>query len=198
MPVVRTVAEAVQVEIPRIKGSRFVADVAPAADDAAREAVLTAVREAFPDASHHCWGWVGGGDVRSSDDGEPAGTAGEPIARRIAGDGLEGVVVVVTRWFGGTKLGTGGLVRAYGEAARAGLDAAAVVERRVTARVALTYAYDDTGAVRAALAAWDLDDAGAVYGADVALSVDVPVEHVDALIADVVERTAGRVQPVRA
>jgi hypothetical protein len=69
------------------------------------------------DATHNCWAWRIGGDYRSSDDGEPAGTAGRPILAAIDGQGFDRVMVVVTRWFGGIKLGAGGLVRAYGGAA---------------------------------------------------------------------------------
>src|SRR3546814_18000784 len=67
-----------------------------------------------PDATHNCWAWRIGDDYRSNDDGEPAGTAGRPILAAIDGQGMDRVVVVVTRWFGGIKLGAGGLVRAYG------------------------------------------------------------------------------------
>ena len=100
-----------------VKHSRFLAQAAPVAtpDDA-----LAFLREiAVPDATHNCWAYRIGGEYRSSDDGEPAGTAGRPILAAIDGQGFDRVMVVVTRWYGGIKLGAGGLVRAYGGAAAA-------------------------------------------------------------------------------
>lgn len=98
-----------------VKHSRFLAQaVAIASTDAAQQA-LAGLSDA--DASHNCWAWRVGDQYRSSDDGEPAGTAGRPILAAIDGQGYDRILVVVTRWFGGIKLGAGGLVRAYGGAA---------------------------------------------------------------------------------
>lgn len=198
MPTVRTIAAPVRVEIPKIKGSRFVADVFPAPTEVARSEALSAVVAAFGDASHHCWGWRrDSGYARSSDDGEPGGTAGEPILRRIDGADVVEALVVVTRWFGGTKFGKGGLVRAYGEAAAAGLAAAAIVETRVTAELTLSFAYALQGAVRGVVAAHGGTAIAASYGEGVVLTVSVPVECADDLRAAVLERCAGRVEAVR-
>ena len=98
-----------------VKHSRFLARAAPADSTHAAQAFVGSVSD--PDATHNCWAWRIGGDYRSSDDGEPAGTAGRPILAAIDGQGFDRVVVVVTRWFGGIKLGAGGLVRAYGGSA---------------------------------------------------------------------------------
>lgn len=194
MPVVRTAAAPLTHEVERIKGSRFVVHVAPAADEGTALAVVGSRRDADPDASHHCWAFLlAGGRVRSSDDGEPSGSAGAPIARHLAGSGLVDVVVVVTRWFGGTQLGVGGLVRAYGGAAAEGLARVAVVERPVVARVQLTHPYELTGPVEGVLARFGVVPADAGYGADVHLCVDVPVEDVEGFAAALAEATAGRV-----
>ena len=106
----------------REKGSRFVATAAPARDEVAARAVIETVRSEFPDATHHCWAFTveggrGGPVERTHDAGEPKGTAGPPILQAIRGAGLGNLVVVVTRYFGGTKLGKGGLARAYRTAA---------------------------------------------------------------------------------
>src|SRR3954447_7594427 len=98
-----------------VKHSRFIAHAAPIDGAAAALAFLQQV--AVADATHNCWAYRHGQDYRSSDDGEPAGTAGRPILAAIDGQGFDRVMVVVTRWFGGIKLGAGGLVRAYGGAA---------------------------------------------------------------------------------
>lgn len=95
-----------------IKKSRFIAHAAPIDSEAAAKAFLAAKSD--PGANHNCWAWRLGQSYRFSDDGEPSGTAGKPILAVIDGQDLDGVVVVVTRWFGGILLGSGGLVRAYG------------------------------------------------------------------------------------
>ena len=126
----RTVATRVSHEIPKIKGSRFIATVAPAGSRAAAEAIVEALRDCHPGARHTCFAYRLGaaGDVfRYADDGEPSGTAGRPILRQIEGRGLTAMVVVVTRYFGGTKLGAGGLLRAYAAAAGAGPDQASAI-----------------------------------------------------------------------
>ena len=104
--------------------SRFLAHVARAETEAAARAVIAEARAAHHDARHHCSAFVLGADAmlrRSNDDGEPSGTAGRPMLDVLGGRGLSDVVVVVTRWFGGTLLGTGGLTRAYGDATAAAL-----------------------------------------------------------------------------
>ncbi|GEM82472.1 IMPACT family protein [Meiothermus hypogaeus] len=98
-----------------VKHSRFVAQAAPVASPEEALAYVQAVRN--PQATHNCWAYKVGSLYRFSDDGEPSGTAGRPILSAIEGQGLDGVVVVVARTFGGIKLGAGGLVRAYGGAA---------------------------------------------------------------------------------
>jgi uncharacterized YigZ family protein len=98
-----------------VKHSRFVAQAAPITSPAEALAFLQSVRDA--EATHHCWAYKVSSQYRFSDDGEPSGTAGRPILSAIEGQGLDGVMVVVRRYFGGIKLGAGGLVRAYGGAA---------------------------------------------------------------------------------
>ena len=134
------------------KGSRFLALALPAAseEDAAR--LREHLRQLHPEASHHCWAQRLGPAAalleRHSDDGEPAGSAGPPIARAIQGSGLSDVLVVVTRWFGGTKLGVGGLIRAYGDVARAALAASAGEERLAMLRLSGRGPYDLEGKLR--------------------------------------------------
>src|SRR6185436_14281682 len=123
----------------RDKGSRFLAVIGPAADEAAAKAVLAALQREFADATHHCWAWRLGSPPRdrSSDAGEPAGTAGVPILKVLRGAGLSDALAVVVRWFGGVKLGKGGLARAYAAAAREALKALPVAVRAPTARIAV-------------------------------------------------------------
>lgn len=130
--------------------SRFLAQAAPVESPDAALAFLAEVAD--PGATHNCWAYRIGGEYRSSDDGEPAGTAGRPILAAIDGQGIDQAVVVVTRWYGGIKLGAGGLVRAYGGAAAECLRTA---PRRmlVTLReLELRAGFEDIGAVHAVLA----------------------------------------------
>lgn len=109
-----------------IKKSRFVAHATPvASEDEARSFIATV---SDPSANHNCWAWRVGQAYRFSDDGEPSGTAGKPMLQAIDGQALYCVAVVVTRWFGGILLGSGGLMRAYGGTAAACLKAAAKIE----------------------------------------------------------------------
>jgi uncharacterized YigZ family protein len=122
MNVISRQAEAVL----EVRKSRFLAGTFRAASTDEALALLKRIREESRDADHHCWAWrigPGGEQSRYSDDGEPSGTAGPPILQVLARREMTNVLLVVTRYFGGTKLGAGGLARAYGEAAKAALDA---------------------------------------------------------------------------
>lgn len=125
-------ARETRVEI-RVKNSRFIATLAPAFSVEEARAFVAKIKEAFGDATHNVPAYVIGHGAsvtaHCNDDGEPAGTAGRPVLAVLQGSGLGDAVLVVTRYFGGTKLGTGGLVRAYGDAARAVLEAAPRAER---------------------------------------------------------------------
>lgn len=129
-----------------MKNSRFIATLAPAFTVDEARAIIARIRQEFSDASHNVPAYVVGHGAavtaHCSDDGEPAGTAGRPLLAVLQGSGLGDAALVVTRYFGGTKLGTGGLVRAYGNAARAVIEAAPRAERVATyvVRVAAPYA----------------------------------------------------------
>lgn len=196
MPAYRTIAAALSTEIEPIKKSRFVADAAPVSSPEEALRFIESIQAQTPDAGHHCYGWrlqAGDAGWRVSDDGEPGGTAGMPILARIDGQDLCGVVVVVTRWFGGTKLGKGGLIRAYGAAAAAVLSEAEVVVVRQTVSVQIRFDYSDQSAVEAVLRAMDLQPSQADYGAQVVLQVAVPTEETEALAQHLRDGTAGRV-----
>ncbi|MGN6513882.1 MAG: IMPACT family protein [Lysobacteraceae bacterium] len=174
-----------------VKHSRFLARAAPADSAAAALAFLDAVADR--DATHNCWAYRIGGEYRSSDDGEPAGTAGRPILAAIDGQGYDRVMVVVTRWFGGIKLGAGGLVRAYGGAAAECLRTAP--RRPLVAMRALVVdcGFADIGHVHAVLAACGADKRGECFDADGArLDVAVPADRVEALRAQLRDATRDR------
>ncbi len=154
-----------------------------------------AERRAYHDATHHVFAArLASGESRSDDDGEPAGTAGRPILSLLEGEDLVNVVLVVTRYFGGTKLGTGGLARAYGDAARAAL--AGVTARQVAlARIMhISYSHPDTGFVTRALAGAKGLVRSTSYDDRVHIEVAVAVERCEALCARLAGGTAGRIQ----
>lgn len=184
----------------KVKGSRFLGQLLHAGSAEAAAALLLATRKRHHAATHHCSAWrVGGAGTqteRFDDDGEPSGTAGAPILAVLAGAELHDAFAVVTRYYGGTKLGTGGLARAYAEAAREALAATELrtVWCEVSIRIQCSYA--DVGAVEAVIAR----EAGRIRGCERDFTSD-PVFHVtvlesqgDRLCAVIREATAGRAQ----
>ena len=174
-----------------VRHSRFLAQAAPVADAGAAAAFIASA--SVTDATHNCWAWRIGDAYRSSDDGEPAGTAGRPILAAIDGQGLDGVVVVVTRWFGGIKLGAGGLVRAYGGAAAECLRTAERRDVIVMAEVDVDCPFADLAAVHAALPAFDAEKLSEDYAVDgVRFRLRLPAGHVEALAARLRDATRDR------
>ncbi len=191
----RTLTGETRFEIEKQKGSRFLGCATPVRDEEEAKRYLDAVRAEFHDARHHCWAWrlaPDGEPWRYSDDGEPSGSAGRPILQQLEGADVSGAMVVVVRWFGGTKLGVGGLVRAYGAAAREVLEAAEIRTVIRTRRVRFAYPYDCEGAVQGLLSATGLAPVASAYGAACELAFDVPLPQVERFVAEFVDRTAGR------
>jgi len=192
----RTLAAPALAEPPKTKGSRFIGEAFPVRDEAEAMEELEAVRRREHAATHHGWAWRSapdGADWRFSDDGEPHGTAGLPILREIEGRGLAGVLVVVTRYYGGTKLGSGGLARAYGEAAALVLEEApkrAVVVRRP---VRLRFAFADTSPAMRTVERFGAHVADTRYTAEgTELLVHVRASQAEALAEAFVEALGGR------
>lgn len=176
-----------------VRKSRFVAH---AAQVATTQSALDHI-ESIADrtATHNCWAYRIGAQYRFSDDGEPAGTAGKPILQAIDGQGMDQVVVVVTRWFGGTKLGAGGLARAYGGCAAECLRTAARTPLVETADVEFDLAFALLPLVHARLADIDAATLDETFGRDGAtLRVRLPAERVDALRVLLADVSRGRCQ----
>lgn len=144
-----TIARHGQAEI-EVKRSRFLCDLRRVdSEDAARE-VLVAIRKQHWDAGHHCSAMIIGADAaieRSNDDGEPSGTAGAPMLEVLRGHGVSNVLAVVSRWFGGTLLGSGGLARAYGDGVRAALDELPLVRRSLVEEFTVAVDHNRAGRV---------------------------------------------------
>lgn len=185
----------------RVSNSRFITTVDRADTTAAAQTFLAEVRAEMPDATHHVHAFrIGhGASVTEgmSDDGEPSGTSGPPTLAVLRGSNLGNVVLVTTRYFGGTRLGTGGLVAAYSEAARRAL-AVVPVERMVQrVRLALTLPYAALEPLRRVLGELDGRIEAESFGADVALELALPAEHEAALAARVRDLTRGACRPQR-
>ncbi|HEU4513256.1 MAG TPA: YigZ family protein [Nocardioidaceae bacterium] len=184
-----------------VKRSRFICRIERVDSEEAARAVVEEERKRYWDARHHCSAFVLGpdGDVqRSSDDGEPSGTAGAPMLEVLRGRGLSDVVAVVTRYFGGVLLGAGGLVRAYTDAVRAGLDAAGSRERRLLERYVVEVPHADAGKLENALRAYGVAVLGVDYGAAATLHLAVPAGESDQLARRLAELTGGELRPTSA
>lgn len=195
-----TLARTAQASI-EVKRSRFLATLEPVADEAAARAVVERMRREHWDARHHCSAFVLGADgsvQRSSDDGEPAGTAGAPMLEVLRGAGVSDTVAVVTRWFGGVLLGAGGLVRAYGDAVRAGLEEAGTLRRTLLREQLLVLDHADAGRVESELRARGVAVLSVDYAERVRLLVGVPAGEEAGLTATVAGLTGGAVTPVPA
>lgn len=196
---IRTIERATRHEIEKIAGSRFIADAAPATDESACLEFVETIKFGEPGATHHCWAYrLSDGRERSSDDGEPGGTAGAPILRRILGADLHDVVVVVTRYYGGTKLGTGGLSRAYGGAAAAALEASTIVSRPILSEWKLVYPYGLSSPINQVLASFEASIVESEYQETVRVVAAVRTGSAIEFVEAISEATSGAVtaQPV--
>ncbi|VTR77815.1 IMPACT family protein [Cellulomonas hominis] len=192
-----TVAAPVEHELV-VKRSRFLALVHPVASVAEADAVVAAVRKRYWDARHHCVALAVGPHAeqqRSTDDGEPSGTAGVPMLEVLRRRDLTDLVVVVTRYFGGVLLGAGGLVRAYSTATSEALDLARLVRRSAATRVTVDAPHADAGRLHGVLRDWagghDASLEDVAYGAQATFTLMVPPQHLDALDAALASATSG-------
>lgn len=180
-----------------IARSRFVTTLAPAASVDEAQAFVARLRGEFPDATHNCWAYVVGppgstGRVGMSDDGEPHGTAGRPMLTALLHSGVGDVAAVVTRYYGGTKLGTGGLVRAYGGCVQHALETLPRGERVTWAACGLVIGYGDVTVVQQLVAAHEGRIVAERYAADVAYTVELPETRRPTFAAAVRDATRGR------
>lgn len=177
-----------------IKRSRFLAIASPVANEDEAKAFLH--KQAYRDANHNCWAWRSGQNYRFNDDGEPSGTAGKPILQAIDGLELNNIIVIVVRWFGGTLLGAGGLIRAYGGTAALCLRAADKIELVHTETIYMRCHFSELALIKSRLTSFDhLSIAGEIFhntGAD--LQLEVPVAHKEAVVRLLIDITHGRIQ----
>jgi uncharacterized YigZ family protein len=180
-----------------VERSRFIATLAHAESPVAARAFIDAVRAEFPDATHNCWAYVAGppGDTRSigmSDAGEPHGTAGRPMLDVLLHSGIGDIAAVVTRYYGGVKLGKGGLVRAYGGAVQHALATLPTTMRVLRDVLRVSVSYADVEAVRRLLAEHAAEVHDEQYGEEVTYICALPQRLRRNFERSLAERTAGR------
>ncbi|MFM0023655.1 IMPACT family protein [Paraburkholderia azotifigens] len=186
-----TLPSALQAELD-IRKSRFIAYAIPVADRDAAMDELRRLREAHPTATHVCWALLAGGQSGMSDDGEPSGTAGRPILEVLRHHDLDGVLAAVVRYYGGVKLGAGGLVRAYTDAIATALQDAPRVERIALASLQVEIGYPDEARVRRWIEQENYALEASAYDMNVQLTIRMPVTAIDAARETLRDMTQGR------
>lgn len=179
----------------KVKGSRFIAEALSVSSVEEADGALAAIRKRDYDATHHCSAYrIGakGEQYRYSDDGEPNSSAGLPIFRHIEGRDVTNTLVVVVRYYGGTKLGTGGLVRAYGEAASLALADASIIEVIPRTKVVIRFGYEDTSPAMHLIGKYDVVIAATEYGDDTEISLKVRSSEVEVFTKAYVDALSGR------
>ena len=179
--------------------SRFIGNLVSVSSASEAEEYISSIRKKYNDARHNCWAYiVMDGDMiinKCSDDGEPSGTAGRPILSIMEGAGLVNAVCTVTRYFGGVLLGTGGLVRAYSDAASQALDAADISPIKRGRYVTFVCDYPDEGGIRRLLESEDFTITDSAYTDKVTITVLGPEEKAEMLMNRITDMTGGRVVP---
>ena len=179
------------------KKSRFIGQVFPVTTEEEAISLIEQTRKKYWDARHNCYAYILGeyGEItRCTDDGEPAGTAGRPILEVLQGEGIHDVLLIVTRYFGGTLLGTGGLVRAYSQAAKAGLAASQVLEKVRGHQLIIHTDYNGIGKLQYITAQSEIAVMDTQYTEDVTMTLAVPIEESAKLVKQITEATAGQAQ----
>jgi len=197
-PIKRTIAQGGQHEIEILK-SRFICTVERVNDETEARAFLETLRKQYWDANHNCYAYVIGElgmAQKASDDGEPSGTAGVPMLEVLRKRQITDVIAVVTRYFGGTKLGAGGLIRAYGRAVSETIDTVGIVERRPLTILEMTTDYTTAGRLEYAFHGSPFTTSDIRYGADVTFVAHLEPADIPDLETWLAEQTNGTVHAI--
>ena len=176
------------------KKSVFIGEAIPASSESEVLSFIDSVKKHYPDARHHVYAYIlrDNAIMRFSDDGEPQGTAGMPILDIIRKKGLTDIAIVVTRYFGGTLLGTGGLVHAYSASAQGAIDEAQVITYDLYTEVSISVSYSDYQKLSILFSEFEFRTEDTDYGADVEILGRVLSSNVDLFINNLTEITSGR------
>lgn len=177
------------------KKSRFIAHIAPAQSEEEAQAFVEKIKKQYWDARHNCWAYSVGEKqpvLRCSDDGEPSGTAGKPMLEVITGEELHNVVAVVTRYFGGTLLGTGGLIRAYTKSTQEGIRESVVIEKCLGQKISLTCDYTTSGKIQYLTATDQIPVLDTQYTDMVTFEMIIPIENLGIAEKKFMEASMGK------
>ncbi|MBU1049261.1 YigZ family protein [Candidatus Bipolaricaulota bacterium] len=178
------------------KKSRFIALLSPACSHEDAERQIDSIRKAYHDASHHCSAFrllIDDGIVEgSSDDGEPSGSAGLPMLNQLAGRDVCNILAVVVRYYGGTNLGVGGLVRAYSDAVSEALDKTSIVEQALTIRITIRFPVEVNSGVMSTVHRFSAHVSTLLYEEPVRIDITLPPSQLDAFRAALTEATGAR------
>lgn len=177
------------------KKSRFIANLFPAATEEEALAGIAEIKKKHYDARHNCFAYVIGDNnetERYSDDGEPSGTAGRPMLDILTGQGIHNVVAVVTRYFGGTLLGTGGLVRSYSSAVKDGLNHCVLMEQFSGYRLCIKTDYNEIGRLQYLVRMRELTELDTVYADQVEMNLLVPADQIVKVETEITDQTSGK------
>lgn len=177
------------------KKSRFIAHIEPVTNEEEALQFITQMKKQYYDARHNCYAFVIGDNselTRCSDDGEPSGTAGRPILEVLTGEGITNVVCVVTRYFGGTLLGTGGLVRAYQGATKEGLNNSVIIDKIEGIQLSVAIDYTDVGKLQYFFGSNSIRVLSSDYGTNVSFKIVIEIELLEKIKKDLTEITSGK------
>lgn len=182
-----------------IKKSLFITQLAHTDGIEQAKAFVSRVKGEHPSARHHCWGFVAGrpGDSMLfgfSDDGEPSGTAGKPILAQLSGSGIGEVTAVVTRYYGGIRLGTGGLVKAYGGGVQQALKGVVTLEKKIVTRLSLELDYAMVPVIRASLSRFLAYEVSTCYQETVRMIVEIEQRYVEDFSQTIVNKSGAKVK----
>ncbi|MBF4424213.1 YigZ family protein [Vibrio anguillarum] len=180
-----------------IKKSLFINYLAHTPSVDAAKAFVAQIKTKHSDARHNCWGFVAGRPEDSmlwgfSDDGEPSGTAGKPILAQLAGSGVGELTAVVTRYYGGIRLGTGGLVKAYGGGVQQALKQLQTIEKKITTKLSLTLDYSFVPIAQSIIAQYEALEVEADYKEQVKFLVEIELRHLDAFTQTIINKSGAK------
>ena len=193
----RKLVRSIVYEGEKVKGSRFIASLFPLQNEEHKKIHLQEIKQIHPKACHHCYAFrLQNGKARSSDDGEPTGSAGLPILRRIESFDAFDILLVVTRYFGGVKLGIGGLVRAYGTAAKSVLSRGEFITSLKKVQMRIESSYSDSNIVKSVLRTVEDAKPRVQYGEQVFFQISLPVTDCQKVKDSLKDRSSGRIKVV--
>lgn len=180
-----------------IKKSLFITYLAHTPSVDAAKAFIAQIKTKHSDARHNCWGFVAGRPEDSmlwgfSDDGEPSGTAGKPILAQLAGSSVGELTAVVTRYYGGIRLGTGGLVKAYGGGVQQALKQLQTIEKKITTKLSLTLDYSFVPIAQSIIAQYEAFEVEADYKEQVKFLVEIELRHLDAFTQTIINKSGAK------